>query len=434
MRSRGCHQLIGFVALLALLMAPVQTLGAEQSTSQNTAASVVTESDAVRATLANSHELTLLTAEVRALEFQATSMTDAVENPEIRMRDLSSDEWSDSEERQLQLGVRWSPPELCKSGLLRQEAVVALWEKRLKEQLVRAKLTASIQQLLAEHTLLESLLEAATLKADWAQQRFEVIENQVAQGERSVLDRVKARKQARDANQDRERIRNRYTANLRSIRVLTGINDGAVFAAQPLVRRVFDRDQLYEQAKQANTAFVLAQHRAELASKQGGYENAKLIPWISFVELNHHFESDQTDWEEVSFGLRVPLFNWNRGNRKAAASVREHKNENLAATVQTLRRELDAAVDRYDVAYAEWREIKKDNDGFLPRIAEMIKVAQEQSVLPGDELIDLRLAKIEAETMQREAAYEMRCAYIEICRIVGHDELGNTAQQTDVKK
>lgn len=381
--------------------------------------STFTEDEAIRLALANSRELSWLAEEIRAREMIADFAGADVNNPEVRAQDISSTYFSDNEDKKFQLGLRWQPPAYGEMGLRKQEETVALWEKKVEWQVRRAELTAEVRAAYAEAIAQHASLEIADQRVVLESRRLAVIEQMVALGQRALLDQIKARKRVSTAKNEAAKLRQLYRNNREKLAALTGVNaDPAAASADPPVLDL-DRDRLRELARRQRAEMTLIAQRAELASRRSRAENGKRLPWITFVEVDHHFESLDPDWQELRLGLQLPLFNWNGGNCRAAALAVARQDQDAAATAETIERELDAALDDYQLALAEWRSVQSENAAFLPRLASLIDAAHRQGTLPADEVLDLELAELEMRMLSLDAGLEATKAAVALGAAVG---------------
>jgi len=409
---------------LALLGAASAAHGGDEPTAPAT----LSEDDAVRLALANNCELAVLAGEIRERELLADFAAGDINNPELRVQDLSSTYFSEEENRQLQVGLRWQPPALGELGLEAQEETVALSERTVQFRNRRVELAAEVRLTFAETIMRKAALEIAVRQSDLEGKRLEVIENLVSLGERRLLEQIKARKRLRTTQSEAAKIRQLYLNNRTKLTALTGSEAAPADLPDNPPLLELDLDCLRETARKHRPESALTAQQAELAVRRRRVERGKLAPWISFVEVDQHFESDDEDWQELRLGLQLPLFNWNSGKRQAAALAVAQTDQDAAAVAEAIDGELAAAVADYRLAVAEWRSMQSEKAEFLPRINHLIEAAHRQGTLPADEVIDLELAALEIQMVLLESGHEVTKAAIALCAAVGvehWDELGD---------
>ncbi|HPQ71744.1 MAG TPA: TolC family protein [bacterium] len=385
------------------------------------ASDLLTEEKALELALANNHELAALNGEVRECEARAGFAAYDINNPELRAQDISTRYLSEDEDHELQLGLRWQPPELGELGLRKQEEIVALWETKVRLQQRRNELIATVRLAYAEQTMLPAYAEIAERRVALERQRFAVIERKVTLGHSSVIDQVKARKRIIKAQNDAAKIRQRNVNSRMRFGVLTGVHQAySVKPAAPPILRL-DRDHLSVLARRYRSELTLAQQRAELARREQRAQRGKLVPWFSFVEVGQHFESDDQDWQELRLGVQLPLFNWNVGNLRAASMAVERGGVSAAAVSETIEMELSVALARYETVLTQWRSLHDEHADYLPQISRLIDAAEQQDTLPTDEKIDLQLAELECLGLQLDLRLELIEAAMELCAAVGVD-------------
>jgi hypothetical protein len=392
---------------------------AQEPVPSTVAQSLLSEEDAVRMALDRSEELTALNLLVKEQEKRAEFAGYSIKNPELRLRDISTKYAYWDEEKQLQVGLRWRPPQLGELGVREQRELVELWEKRVKAEGFRLKFIADVRKTHAQVAMLQEYVELTARQVSVQEKSLAAIERFVALGQRQLIDQIKAHKRLIRARSEASGLRQRYNDAREKLKALVGNTVIAVRALAIPAETPIEFEKLHARAIGGRAEMRLTEQKVRLVDLEYGAERYKLIPWFSFLELAYHAETDRRNWGEMRVGLELPLFNWNLGEIRATAIAKDGVESMDRAATDSVDREIRDALLRYQQAAAEWRSLKTDADIFLPKSEHLLEEAQKLQTLPADEVFDLELAIIETRQMLLEAHLHLSEAAIDLCRIVG---------------
>jgi outer membrane protein TolC len=386
--------------------------------------STITEAQAIRKAVKNSKELTALESAVKAQQPRVDCTWCTLRNPELRIGDISTNYFYypyPDVKKQLQVGLRWHFPKLGEIGIRQQREKVLLWKNKAKAEKYRLRLVADVRQTYAEAAMLKQYNDLAIQASGLEERYVSSIDRLVELGQKTVLDKIKARRRLMKTRRDASKAQQRYTDLKSKLAALTGEKgDLAVLPIDP-PENAPNINRLHERALAHRAEVRLTEQKVKLTEQRYDAARYRLIPWFSFVEFDYHYDSINLDWGEVRFGIEIPLFNFNTGEIDATAVAVEAHDDTEAATTEFLDREISDAVAKYNKALADWRSLKTETDEFLPKTEALIKQAKAQPSVPIDELIDLELSVIEVKQMALEAGLALNEAAIGLCKAVGVD-------------
>ncbi|NLH47108.1 MAG: TolC family protein [Myxococcales bacterium] len=379
----------------------------------------LTQARAIQLTLARSPELTAELAAAAAQGELADSVAGAIENPEIRLEDLTTKYFDPEQERDFQLGFRWSPPRIGEPALRRQEETVDWFEKKLKADATRRKLIAEAGQLFAETAMLRESADLAARTADLEEQRLSRVEQFVQLGEADLLERLKTQRRLTKNRGEARSLQSRLAACETRLRALTGLSGELTLAADPPPNVEFDPAKLRLIATRNRAEMSWRQQWERLAQRRYDAARYRLIPQFSFIEVDHHFEGDDDDFDELRVGVEIPLFNWTVADRRATAILRRTAADRENATAEGIGREIDSSLANYREALAVWRATRGDAEKTRDLCAQQLEIARRQGLLSSVELLDLEIEGIAARRALAEALYELRAAAVELQAATG---------------
>lgn len=386
----------------------------------------LTQARAIQLTLARSPELTAELAAAAAQGELADSVAGAIENPEIRLEDLTTKYFDPEQERDFELGFRWSPPRLGEPALRRQEETVDWFEKKVKADETRRKLVAEAGKLFAETAMLRESAGLAARTADLEDQRLSQVEQLVQLGEADLLERLKTQRRLTKNRGEARSLQSRLTACETRLRALTGLSGELALAADPPPNVEFDPAKLRLVATRNRAEVSWRQQWERLAQRRYDAARYRLIPQFSFIEVDHHFEGDDDDFDELRVGVEIPLFNWTVADRRATAILRRTAADRESATAEAIGNEIEANLANYREALAVWRATQGDAEKTRDLCAQQLDAARRQRLLSSVELLDLEIEGIAARRALAEALYELRAAAVELqaaTGVVGWEEL-----------
>ena len=380
------------------------------------------EDEAVAAALRHSHKLARLEAEVKAEEELLGVAAFAVDNPELRLEDISTQYADSGENKKLGIGLRWRPPRLGQLGEEQQERRVTLWEKKRDAQRFRLELASRVRLVHATCATLGQSMELVRRQAELAKATFEVVSSLVALGQRRLPDQVKARQRMVKANQEHRAVERRLAQARKKLAILTGVReefpvdeatDGPVVVA--------DFDTLLKRALYRRADVELDRQRTALAQNRSRAETLRMVPWFSFVELAYHHESQKDDWGELLVGFELPFFNWNGARYRAAKIRRGNGQDNADSARQVVEQELSKALGQYQETLEQWQSLKADIDDLLPASARLREEARKNQ-LPADEIQALEASDMELEQTLLDARLEVAEALADLCIAAGVED------------
>jgi outer membrane protein TolC len=377
------------------------------------------EADAVERAVARSEELAALERRVEEQQERADYAGHALDNPVVRVRDVSTKYADPDANQELQVGLRWNPPKLGELSVRGQKERVELWKRKVKAHAFRMALVAHVRETYARVAILQERVELSREQVDLRQKLATTLERLVSLGHRQLVDQIKAERRSIATRGEASRLRQRLSGARRELRALVGEADGSpTLRAEPAdLPTTFE--QLHARAMEHRPEAGLAVQRHALTDLEYDAERLELIPWPSFVELVYHAESERADWGELRLGVELPLFNWNLGELRATARASDGIAASDAAPLEELDNEIRTALLRYRQAAAEWRSLAADAGAFVPRTQHLLDQARQQDALPADELLELELAALAARQMLLEARMELHESAVALCRAVG---------------
>ncbi|MBN1350110.1 TolC family protein [candidate division KSB1 bacterium] len=279
--------------------------------------SALTERQAIEYALKHSRSLQALTNNVDVANYRLQS-SGSIRNPELRISDVSTHYYTE-EFDELRAGVRWRLPKLGEPGKEKQQARVELWDRKVRENRFRLELIARTRKDFAGVLMYDQLAELLQQQVIKENKRSRIVEQLVALGTRSVVNFARAKiKHAESQNECARVLQNRRMAR-QLLAERTGIAENMALLAEDLPEVSAELDSLIQLAFSNRPEIELVQQRIELANRQKNFEYLKIIPWFSFIEISYHLEKERyKDWGELTAGINLPIFNWNRGNTKAA--------------------------------------------------------------------------------------------------------------------
>jgi len=407
--------LIGAVIVNSLLFG--QIAAGEKSSDSLTGEAAVTLA------LERSRELEALRTGVRIAGFRLES-SGKIENPELRLRDLST-RYMTEEFDEIQVGLRWRPPELGESAVDRQEARVRLWRRKVEARQFRVELASDVRCAFARVVLCDSLVGLARRKKEVEAERTVFVEGMVNLGERSAIDLTRARLEYIESKSEYSRTVNRRGEARNAFSRLTGAPEAFIPDVEepPDGRR--DIDLLIEDVIDKRPEIELARQRSLLLEKEQQYASRRNIPWPTFIELSYHALRDREDWDEVRLGVILPLFNWNGGNRKAAGlAVRGGDMESVLLR-KKIESDIRAAYANYVNRLQEWETYRRDIDPLITEAVSIVTEAKKHGTMPIDDILEMELTVIEAEEELNEKIYDLACALAEVYLALGIDGPGD---------
>lgn len=282
--------------------------------------------------------------ELRALAFQVAEedalVDDALRmrNPQLRIADLRSDRlvspaidgrpYSSHPFEDLELGLRWSPPNLGSWAARRARAERRVDQAEAELARVRREIVARVRSLHAEVVAIDRQLELAETALELSDQLKQLTRRRLESQAATVLDQSLTDLDYLDALTDREGLESERREVYHELVGLVGggqqefsiVADGQIgcgFPSEPaefLVKTAIDRHP------------QLAALRARIEEVESAISETRLelVPWIDFMQLSYVLGgASDPDAVRLRFGVTLPLLDWNRAE---IAGLRARRN------------------------------------------------------------------------------------------------------------
>ena len=379
----------------------------------------VSEPELIERALANSRRIHNLNTNATIAEYEWRS-SGKWPNPELRIADLSS-RYLTEEFDELQTGIRLRFPTLGEPAEEKQAANVDYWERKVEEIRYRQELIARIRQQCAEITMYDQLAELAIKRVSIEEERIKVVKDMFQVGSRPITYFTKAKMAYAESISDHARaIQNQLQAR-RKLAERTGMNlrTPVITAELPDIR--FDPDQLVEIAYNNRPEIGLVDQQIELANYRKRFERMKAIPWFSFIEFQYHIDNrmSRSDWSELRLGIDLPIFNWNRGNIRAANLAVKKKENQYYAIREAIGEEVSTAYTIYQDKLADWITFNREANKIIDEAQQVIEQAHLHQTIMLDEVLEMERIVIDTREMLAEKRYELAVALIDLCYTMG---------------
>ncbi len=347
-------------------------------------------------------------------------------NPELRFRDISSRYYSTGFD-QLEVGLRWSLPELGELGEKRQRAAVNHWERKVRKDRYRQRLTARIRRDYATVLMWDRQAELADQRMKKEIERIKIIEKLVEVGDRSIVYYTKAKMWQAEARNNYSRAKQKQNLVRKELSNESGIPENAVLIETLLPEITQSIDELIRLAYKNRPEIGLVQQRIKLTMKENYNEKLKRLPWVTYTELTYHREKfPQEDWGEIKFGISLPLLNWNSGNIKATNLAVKKKEYELEAMEESIKEEVQWAYTVYKDLLLDWKNFHSYANELIENAEKVIEQSKEHQVLMPDEVIEMELTILEDEKLLCSKRRDLAHALIDLYYAIGiesHEEL-----------
>ena len=347
----------------------------------------LTTEEAVGLALTNSRQLQSLNTMVEIQDYRSHS-TGRRDNPELRVRNLST---RNENERfdELEIGLRWRPPALGAAAEERQRGQVGLWERKVEAQRAGDWLGSRVRRACADVILYRELVRLAAARVDNETQRIVQIKTMVDLGRRSIVYYTKAKMMVSEAKNEHTRYLQALGEEERRLQRLLGVSTTIDVASEPLPEVNRDRQELLAIAYAHRPEIPLVESRQRLAVKQHQREDRRRLPWISFVEVSHHREQGADDWQELMFGVELPLFGHNGGRSKATRLGIARKEVQALAIREGIEDEVYDTFSAYDEARLTWQLVRDDGQLLIEDASRLIAEASAHGTIHADEVLEL---------------------------------------------
>jgi len=386
-------------------------------------------SEAVELALEQSRELRSLLTNVDIAEEQASS-NNAISNPEIRIRDISTEYIRDGFD-DLEVGLRWRPPALGEFDLRRSQGQVRLGERNVRADRFRDELAARVRRTYANLVMLEELSEIAGNRVATEVRRLSLVERMKDLGRRSIVYYTKARMWLAESRTGLSRVEQRLRQTRRRLARLTGVQQSFAVRSEPLPGIILSEEALWRVVAANRPEIDLVKQRKALAEARYDRERFRLIPWFSFVEASYHIEASRTDWAELVLGIELPLFNFNRGNIRATRMAMARKEDQSSAQMERLQSRVRNRYALYREARLDWQLSSKDTKSLIAEVEDIIRQTHKHDTVPPDEVLELELTVLDARRILARKRRDVAHALYELCLELGVDSLKDLEGEVD---
>ncbi|MFA4838840.1 MAG: TolC family protein [Candidatus Neomarinimicrobiota bacterium] len=381
----------------------------------------LTEAVLVDMTIKNSRKLQSMSTNVDIANYRLKSARN-IPNPELRLTDITTRNYKDDFD-ELRIGMRFRLPGLGEMGEDRQDATVSLGEQKNNELIYRQELIADVRRDYFSVILHDKLKELSEKRVGLEDRRIKIIEEMVAVGSRSIVYYTKAKMRHADSVNDYAREVQSQIEARRKLSRRTGMNIDCPLEETDLPEVALGLDRLIEIACKNRPEIQLVAQRIELAMRQNKREHLKVLPWFNFIELNYHVEANnKADWGELMMGIDIPLFNWNRGNIKAATLAVKKKEIESDAVKETIGYEVNAAYTVYRDLLLDWKNFSRESETLIAEAAQVIEQAKQHQTLLMDEVMEMELTILETQEMLAQKKKDLADALLDLCITVGVED------------
>ena len=397
---------------------------------QNVLHQPLTENQAIELALAQSRELESRNTNVQIAGYRFDS-AGRFGNPVLRISDVSTRYYTD-EFDEMRIGLRWYPPKIGELAEDKQQAQVRLWERKVSAIRYRHQLIAKVRRNYADVIMYDRSAELAEKRVSLETKRIGIINRMVDLGIRTVVYQTKAKMWLAESKNDVTRTNQRQRNARRKLSQKTGILEDIALTIEDLPEITQDLDQLIEIAFANRPEIELVQHRIQLAETQKGLEVYKLLPWPTFIDLSYHKENKQgEDWGELRVGIKLPIFDWNRGNIKATDLAVQRKEGESDAIREGIEDEVRDAYITYSDLLLDWKNFSRDAKNMIANAKIVVEEARKHETLQADEVLEMELTIIDTEKILCEKRRNLAHALVDLYYALGIEGLEKLSQEKE---
>jgi outer membrane protein TolC len=390
----------------------------------------LSQEDAISLALKTSRELQSLNTNVQIASYRLNS-NGWIDNPELRISDVSTRYYTEQFD-ELRLGLRWRFPKIGELAEEKQQARVRLWTRKVRALRYRQQLIAKVRRNYADVIMCDELVNLAEKRVTLETERISLIDKMVSLGRRTVVYQTKAKMWNAESKNNLARSVQRKRLERLKLARKTGVSENAKLSVTDLPEVKLELEQLTQIAFQNRPELELVQQREELANKQFSLEYKKLIPWLTFIDLSYHVEDKRgEDWGEMRLGIKLPLFNWNRGNIKATSLAVKRKADESDAKHEEIEDEVRAAYTVYRDYLLDWKNFSQDANELMIGARDLIKNAKKHETLQPDEVLEMDLILIETQTILHKKRRDLAHALIDLYYSMGIEGADLLSQKKD---
>ena len=376
----------------------------------------LTVEETVARGLSNNPRLGSLETEAGVRSHRVRSL-DWIDNPELRVRN-STFRRRNSRVGEVEVGIRWRPPFPGEAGVRRQRKQVALWRRKTEAVRERHWLASRVRRSCADVAMYAELVRIAAMRVENENLRISQIETMVDVGRRSIVYLTKARMAVVEARQGHLLSLNALREEERRLRRLTGISREIRVIPEPLPRVSLDEERLLELAWANRPELRLAEEERKLALRRRNRESWRMMPQFSFLEVSRHFERSEDDWNELRFGLELPLFNRNAGNLAGLSLAVSGSELELMAVRERVADEVRETLSGYTEALLARDLTLREGEAVIEGSSQVIAEARDFPTVPADEILELERtimdARVAIAESRRGLAHALYFLYYEL--------------------
>ena len=377
---------------------------------------ILTIEETVAVGLKNNPRLRALETETGVRTHRLRSL-DWIDNPEVRVRNLASRAGT-ARFDELEIGIRWRPPSLGEVGARRQRKQVALWERKVEAVRQRHWLASRVRRSCADIDMYAELTRIAAMRVENENLRISQIETLLDLGRRSIVYFTKAKTAVAEARQGHLRSLHALREEERRLRRLTGISTQFRVLSEPLPEVALDEERLIDLAYANRPELRLAGERRKLAHERRNLEGRRLLPQLSFLEVSRHFERSQGDWNELRFGLELPIFNRNAGNLAGVSLAVSGSELEVVSVRERIAEEVRETLSDYAEALLARDLTLQEGEAVIEASSLVIAETRDYPTVPADEILELERtimdARVAIAESQRELAHTLYFLYYEL--------------------
>jgi outer membrane protein TolC len=312
--------------------------------------SPLTEDQAVELALRNSPQV-----KFRGHFFEeAKARTDADlhwNNPQLRISDMRYGQlvdpaidrrtYGDHPFYHTEIAIRWRPPELGERGALRAEGRVREADRRLDLAETIRETRAFVRQLHARILTYDAQIALGKETVEQTAKLNDLVKRKREQHAATLLEQSIFDVEHLDAANHLAEAEVRRRAAYNQLLAQLGLPAGAEIALAPSTKDPCappaETAALIERAKATNPRLDLYRaeiERADAARKKGWLD---LIPWFDFLQVSYGLAGDNNpSYVAFNLALTLPILDWKRADRRAAATRRDGFLERIKADERAL--------------------------------------------------------------------------------------------------
>lgn len=417
------EKVLTIVAFLAAAGFVAASSSAQDSTEQDWAGPVMTESEAVAAAADASDEVDRLEHRVSARQKKVDKAPYSIRNPEIRLQDISTQYADPAANHRFQIGLRFRLPKYGEVGETVATARLEYWDARVDAFIYRNKLSTDVRLAWVDVVFLNRELALAARRETVAASQVDVVGRLIDLGEVPFVRKVKAQTVLLRARRDLAVARGALEAGRMRLGAMTGTGLPVDSGNYTPKSGDLDFGILLETALRVRPEFEFENQRLALARSEQRANELKMVPSFSFVEAAYHYESRDPDWGELSLGVELPLFNWIRGKPVEINDGGGRETRSFAGT-EEISQDIADAWARWTSARAAWMTLKDQATVAGDGVRRTIDEARARSVSEAD-VLELELSALDLEEMLIEAERDYAEAFFVLCGAVGVEDCGS---------